>query len=89
MDVIVERCAGLDVGKDEVVACVRRPGPSGKGRQAELRVFATFTSSLEELADWLADNGVAEALCNRLLLTLALWSLSHRCQTATGTRPGK
>jgi hypothetical protein len=23
MDVIVERCAGLDVGKDEVVACVR------------------------------------------------------------------
>ena len=62
MDVIVERCAGLDVGKDEVVACVRTPRPSGKGRQAELRVFATFTSSLEALADWLADNGVAEVV---------------------------
>ena len=62
MDVIVERCAGLDVGKDEVVACVRTPRPSGKGRQSELRVFPTFTSSLEELADWLAGNGVVEVV---------------------------
>ena len=62
MDVIVERCAGLDVGKNEVVACVRTPGPSGTGRQAELRVFATFTSALEELADWLGINGVVEVV---------------------------
>jgi transposase len=62
MDVIVERCAGLDVGKNEVVACVRTPRPSGKGRQAQLRVFPTFTSSLEELADWLAANGVVEVV---------------------------
>lgn len=62
MDVIVERCAGLDVGKDEVVACVRTPRSSGRGRQAELRVFATFTSALEELADWLGANGVVEVV---------------------------
>ncbi len=62
MDVIVERCAGLDVGKDEVVACVRTPRSSGRGRQSELRVFPTFTSSLEELADWLAANGVVEVV---------------------------
>jgi transposase len=62
MDVVVERCAGLDVGKNEVVACVRTPRPSGPGRQAELRVFATFTSSLEALADWLAANGVVEVV---------------------------
>ena len=62
MDVIVERCAGLDVGKDEVVACVRTPRPSGKGRQADLRVFPTFTSSLEALADWLAGSGVTEVV---------------------------
>jgi transposase len=62
MDVIVERCAGLDVGKDEVVACVRTPLPSGKGQQSELRVFPTFTSSLDELADWLAANGVVEVV---------------------------
>ena len=57
MEVVIERCAGLDVGKDEVVACMRTPSPSGKGRQAELRVFATFTESVEELADWLGGVG--------------------------------
>ena len=29
MDVVVERCAGFDVHKDTVVACVRMPDPSG------------------------------------------------------------
>jgi transposase len=62
MDVIVERCAGLDVGKDEVVACVRTPSPSGKTRRSELRVFVTFTSGLEELADWLTASGVSEVV---------------------------
>jgi transposase len=57
---MVERCAGLDVGKDEVVACVRRPGPSE--RQSELRVFPTFTSGLQALADWLAEHGVLEVV---------------------------
>ena len=62
MDVIVERCAGLDVGKDEVVGCVRTPSASGRGRSAELRTFLTFTSGLEELADWLSANGVTEVV---------------------------
>ena len=62
MDVIVECCAGLDVGKDEVVGCVRTPGPGGKGRRSELRVFPTFTSGLEALADWMAENKVAEVV---------------------------
>ena len=62
MDVIVERCAGLDVGKDEVVGCVRTPAPSGRGRSSELRTFLTFTSGLEELADWLTVNGVTEVV---------------------------
>ena len=58
MEVVVERCAGLDVGKDEVVGCVRTPARSGRGRRSELRTFLTFTSGLEELADWLTANGV-------------------------------
>jgi len=62
MDVIVECCAGLDVGKDEVVGCVRTPGPGGKSRRSELRVFPTFTSGLEALADWMAENKVAEVV---------------------------
>ncbi len=62
MEVIVECCAGLDVGKDEVVGCVRTPGPGGKGRSSELRVFPTFTSGLEALADWMTQNNVAEVV---------------------------
>jgi transposase len=61
MEVLIDRCAGLDVGKDEVVGCVRTPSASG-GRTSELRTFATFTSGLEALADWLAANEVAEVV---------------------------
>lgn len=62
MELVVDRCAGLDVGKDEVVGCVRTPSPSGRGRSVELRTFPTFTSGLEQLADWLTVNGVVEVV---------------------------
>ena len=62
MDVIVDRCAGLDIGKDEVVACVRTPSKTGKRRSSELRTFVTFTSGLEQLADWLTANGVSKVV---------------------------
>ena len=58
MDLMVERCAGVDIGKDEVVACVRTPGPGGKGRRKETRTFSSFTSQLEAMADWFAAEGV-------------------------------
>ncbi len=57
METLIERCAGLDVHKDTVVACVRLPGPGGQ-RQAETRSFGTTTGQLLELRDWLADQGV-------------------------------
>jgi transposase len=62
VELVVERCSGLDVGKDEVVACVRVPAPNGRGRRQEVRTFATFTSGLEALADWLADQGVTQVV---------------------------
>src|SRR3954466_5412523 len=60
VDVLIERCAGIDIGKDEVVACVRTPAPSGRGRQKRTRTFSSFTASLEAMADWLAAEGVTE-----------------------------
>ena len=60
MDVIMDRCAGLDIGKDKIVACARTPAKSGRGRSSELRTFRTFTSGIEELADWLTANGVSK-----------------------------
>ena len=59
MDVIVERCAGLDVHKDTVMACVRKPG-SGSGRSQEVREFRTWSSSLRELREWLGDQQVSQ-----------------------------
>ncbi len=58
VDQQVERCAGLDVHKDEIVACVRVPGPDGSGRRAELHTFGTTTNELLALRDWLTGLGV-------------------------------
>ena len=54
MEVVNERCCGLDVHKQTVVACVIVPG---KGRQPhkEIRTFGTMTADLLALADWLSD----------------------------------
>ena len=57
METLVERCAGLDVHKDSVTACVRVPD-SHAGRHAETRRFTTTTAGLGLLAEWLASFGV-------------------------------
>lgn len=57
MDVVVERCAGIDVHKEMVAVCVRVPGPDGD-RVAELAEFSTFTEDLLALRDWLVAKGV-------------------------------
>jgi len=63
VEVIYQRCAGLDVGKDEVVACTRVPaGASGGGRRQEVRTYKTFSSGLAALADWLQDQGVTQVV---------------------------
>jgi transposase len=51
MKVLYPRCAGLDVHKDLVVACVRIVS-EGKADH-EVRRFATTTSALLELANWI------------------------------------
>ena len=45
METLVARCAGLDVHKDSVTACVRVPDGHG-GRHAEIRRFTTTTAGL-------------------------------------------
>jgi transposase len=57
MDLIHACCAGLDVHKRTVVACVRRVGPDGRVAR-EVRTFATMTADLIALADWLEAEGV-------------------------------
>jgi len=52
MEVVHERCCGLDVHKKTVVACVITP----KARQ--VRTFGTMTQDLLELGEWLVAEGV-------------------------------
>lgn len=55
MDMLHPRCAGLDVHRDTVVACVRMQATAGTGRPShELRTFGTTTGALLALAEWLA-----------------------------------
>ena len=61
MEVVYERCAGLDVAKDEVVACVRVPDGAG-GRRQEVRTYKTFSSGLASLAEWLQDHGITQVV---------------------------
>jgi transposase len=60
MDTLYPHCAGLDVHKDTVVACVRHHAGPGRPRQ-EVRTFATHTPGLIDLADWLVAEGVTHA----------------------------
>lgn len=57
MDQLIERCAGLDVHKKSVTACVRVPGKGGR-RHKETQTFTTTTRGLLQLRDWLARHGV-------------------------------
>ncbi|MGI5186139.1 IS110 family transposase [Dactylosporangium sp. CA-152071] len=57
MEVIVVRCAGIDVGKRDVKACIRVPDAHGRWR-VEVRTFTTMTGDLLRLRDWLAAEGI-------------------------------
>jgi transposase len=61
MEVLYPRCAGLDVHKDVVVACVRIAQDNGKANQ-EVKSFATTTTELCSLADWLNEHEVTHAV---------------------------
>jgi transposase len=56
METLYQRCAGLDVHKDTVVACVRIA--TGRSAKREVKTFATTTSGLLELHDWLQGDEV-------------------------------
>jgi transposase len=57
MERVVEGCAGLDVHRDTVMACVRVPGVDGE-RVQDLREYGTTTVELLALRDWLMAWGV-------------------------------
>ena len=57
MRVIIERCCGLDVHQETVVACLLIGAPGDRPTK-EVRTFRTVTRDLEVLRDWLVGAGV-------------------------------
>jgi len=51
MEVVYERCCGVDVHKRTITACLK------VGKERELRAFGTQTGDLREMAKWLLDAG--------------------------------
>jgi transposase len=56
METVYARCAGLDVHKRSVVACLLMPGP-GSEPEKVVRTFGTTMDDLLTLLDWLAAHG--------------------------------
>lgn len=52
MEIIAERCCGLDVHEATVVACLLT-GEAAQRPKKEMRTFSTFSRDLQELRDWL------------------------------------
>ena len=59
MEVVVARCAGLDVHQKTVMACIRTPDPAGE-RAQQVKEFSTFTGDLRRLREWLVASGVTQ-----------------------------
>jgi transposase len=60
---IIARVAALDIGKAELVCCVRVPSAQGSGKRAqEVRTYPTMTRSLLVLADRLGELGVTRVV---------------------------
>ena len=63
LEEIIERVAALDIGKAEVVVCVRVPSPNQPGRRAQdIATYSTMTRSLLRLADRLRELGVTRVV---------------------------
>jgi transposase len=55
VEVYAERCAGLDVHRDNVVATVRFPSGEGHRYGRQTRTFSTTLTGLGALAEWLTE----------------------------------
>ena len=52
MAALIERCAGIDVGKKSVSVCLMI-GPADQEPQTEIRTYGTMNVELERLRQWL------------------------------------
>ena len=79
---IIARIAALDIGKAELVCCVRVPDPSGGSRRVqEVKSYSTMTRLLQVMADRLMDLGVTRIVMEA---TSDYWDSRELHQTVAG-----
>ena len=61
MKILVERCAGIDVGKKFVLVCVLTGG-AGETVRSEVRKYGTITTELLSLKNWLIQSGCTQVV---------------------------
>ena len=80
---IIQRVAALDIGKAELVCCVRVPDPKGGSRRLEeVKTYSTMTRSLQLMADRLLDLGVTRVVMEA---TSDYWDHRSTCSKTTST----
>jgi transposase len=84
MELVHPRCAGLDVHKKSVSACIRIR--QGDTTLAETAMFGTFTRDLERLRDWLAEHKVSEvAMESTGVFWIPVWNVLERAAQVSFT----
>ena len=79
---IIARVAALDIGKAELMCCVRVPDPKGGSRRVqEVKSYSTMTRSLQVMADRLMDLGVTRIVMEA---TSDYWDSRELHQTGAG-----
>jgi transposase len=79
---IIERVAALDIGKAELVCCIRVPGEEPPGRRLqEVQAYSTMTRSLLGMSDRLACLGVTRVVMEA---TSDYWKLVFYLLEAAG-----
>ena len=84
---LIQRVAALDIGKAQLVCCVRVPSPEQPGKRLqEVKSYPTMTRSLLVLADRLGELGVTRVVMEA---TSDYWKgASATCWKPTGSRRG-
>ena len=78
LDVVRERCAGIDVHKRQITVCAQVP------QQQVIRAFATDTASLLTMVDWLQELRIDDVAMEA---TGSYWKPVYNLLEATGLRP--
>ena len=74
MRLLYRRCAGLDIHKNTVSACIRMR--RGANTEIETAVFGTFTEQLELLRDWLREHKIEQvAMESTGLYWIPVWNV--------------